>query len=366
MFSQQPQSFVSSHIDSQGSMRHLLFASELYALPVLRPIAKAAIKRGDDVRVFVPSRLVRYLQSGEQRLTNARAVREWRPDSVISASNWVPHFFPGLKVQVFHGFNVDKRSESRGHFRIRGLFDLYCTQGPSTTAPFQAMQRTLGHFRVMETGWSKLDPLFGGDVPLPMLAAARGRTVVGYASTFTASLSSAALLYNTIAEHVARGDRYWLLTLHPKSAPFWRNRYRALAGPNARYVDADELVPMLATADVLVSDTSSVVSEFAVIGKPVVTFRNRAPKPYMIDIHDAGELEAALQRALADDAAQREAVASIGDAIHPYRDGRSSERVLDAIGSVIEDRSTARRRKPASLARRLKIRWRLRDFSRAG
>lgn len=346
-------------------MRHLLFASELYALPILRPIAAAARERGDDVRWFVSSHIARFLQVDEQRLIDGRAVREWLPDSVISASNWVPHFFPGLKVQVFHGFNVDKRSESRGHFRIRGLFDLYCTQGPATTAPFQAMQRALGHFRVIETGWSKLDPVFDASLPASVQAAAQGRTIVGYASTFTASLSSAPLLYETIAAQIARGDRYWLLTLHPKSAPIWQDRYRELAGPNAQYVEADQLVHMLAGAQVLVSDTSSVVSEFAVIGKAVITFRNRAPKPYMIDIHDAGELDAALQSAFADDAAQRLAAARIGDAIHPYRDGRSSERVLDAIRCVLEDRSTATRRKPASLARRLKIRWRLRDFSRA-
>lgn len=93
-------------------------------------------------------------------------------------------------------------------------------------------------------------------------------------------------------------------------------------------------------------------------------FRNSAPKPYMFNSQDAGELDAALQRAFAGDAAHGLASEKIGDAIHPYRDGRSSERVLDAIRSVLEDRSTTTRRKPASLARRLKIRCRLRDFSR--
>ena len=346
-------------------MRHLLFASELYALPILRPLAAAARARGDDVRWFVSSQISRFLHASEQRLIDGRAVCEWHPDSVISASNWVPHFFPGLKVQVFHGFNVDKRSEARGHFRIRGLFDLYCTQGPATTAPFQAMQRALGHFRVIETGWSKLDPLFDTSLPASLQAAAQARDIVGYASTFTASLSSAPLLYKTIAAHIARGDRYWLLTLHPKSAPLWQDRYRALAGVNAQYVEADLLMHLLASAQVLVSDTSSVVSEFAVIGKPVVTFRNRAPKPYMLDIRDAGELEGALQRAFAEDVGQRLAAEEVGNAIHPYRDGRSSERVLNAIRSVLEDRNAETRRKPASLARRLKIRWRLRDFGRS-
>ena len=51
----------------------------------------------------------------------------------------------------------------RGHFRIRGLFDLYCTQGPATTEPFEQLAREHGHFAVAETGWPKLDPLFAPD-----------------------------------------------------------------------------------------------------------------------------------------------------------------------------------------------------------
>lgn len=346
-------------------MRHLLFASELYALPILRPIAAAAQAMGDSVRVFVPDRLAPHLHADESRLLDARAVRDWQPDSVISASNWVPHFFPGLKVQVFHGFNVDKRSQSRGHFRIRGLFDLYCTQGPATTAPFCAIQRELGHFQVAETGWSKLDPLFGPRVTDQVAVLAAGRSVVAYASTFTVGLTSAPSLYESIAAQVARGDRYWLLTLHPKSSPEWVARYRALAGPNARYYEADQLVEMLASAEVLVSDTSSVVAEFAVLGKPVVTFRNRAPKPYMIDIRESSELESALMVARQPDQAVIAALAQLRDDIHPYDDGLSSVRVLAAIRSALQEPAGATRRKPANIARKLKIRWRLREFGAA-
>src|SRR6185312_9564967 len=111
---------------------YLLFATELYALPVLRPLGAAIRAAGGDAAWF-------------------------------AASNWVPQFFPGAKVQVFHGFSVDKRSPERGHFRIRGLFDLYCTQGPATTQPFEELARQHGHFAVAETGWPKLDPLFAPD-----------------------------------------------------------------------------------------------------------------------------------------------------------------------------------------------------------
>lgn len=347
-------------------MRLLLFATELYALPILRPLAAAAQARGDEAIWFVRGAAAAHLHASEPALRDAPAVRAWRPDAVIAASNWVPHFFPGVKVEVFHGFNVEKRPADRGHFRIRDLFDLYCTQGPATTGPFQAMERQLGHFRVVETGWPKLDPLFQPARNDDIAIAANGRKVVAYASTFTESLTSAPHLYDTIARHVEHGEHYWLLTLHPKSDPVWGARYRALAGPNARFFEADELIPMLRAADVMLCDTSSAVPEFAVQGKPVVTFRNRAPKPYMIDIRSPEQVDAALQRAFEPDRALHDALERLAAQIHPYRDGRSSERVLDAVAAAVDGHLRAPRAKPANLTRKLQMRWRLRYFGRSG
>jgi hypothetical protein len=54
------------------------------------------------------------------------------------------------------------RNGTQYHFIIRGLFDLYCTHGPNTTGRFEELAGKSGHFRVSETGWSKLDPLFDG------------------------------------------------------------------------------------------------------------------------------------------------------------------------------------------------------------
>jgi len=347
-----------------GYMRHyLLFATELYALPILRPLAAAIRASGGDAAWFLPDEAATHLRRDEQRLVDARAVAAWAPRAILSASNWVPHFFPGRKVQLFHGFNVEKREAERGHFRIRGLFDLYCTQGPATTNPFRDLAREHGHFAVVETGWPKLDPLFApDDGSATALRPGDGRPIALYASTFTESLSSAPLLYEEIARQVARGDRYWLLTLHPKADPRWVADYRALAGPNARFIEADALIPALRVADVLVSDTSSVVSEFVVQRKPVVTFRNRAPKPHMVDIAEADQLEEALARAFAPSPALTEELRAYADAIHPWRDGCSSERVLAAVDDLLSGRLGELAPKPTNLWRKLQIRSRLRHF----
>ena len=340
--------------------QYLLFATELYALPVLRPLDAAIRASGGETAWFAPAAFGGHLAAPERLLPDAA------PAAVFAASNWVPQFFPGAKVQVFHGFSVDKRSPERGHFRIRGLFDLYCTQGPATTAPFEQLAREYGHFAVAETGWPKLDPLFApDDGTAAALRPADGRPVVLYAATFTETLSSARALLDEISAQIARGERYWLLTLHPKSDPALVDAYRSLAGPNARFIEADALVPALRAADVLVCDTSSVVSEFVVQRKPVVTFRNRAPKEHMIDITDPADLEGALQRAFAPTAALRAELAAYADLIHPWRDGRSSERVLGAARDFLGGRYGELARKPVNVWRRLQIRSRLRKFGSA-
>lgn len=341
-------------------MRHfLLFATTLYALPILRPLAQAIRAAGHDVAWFVATPLLVYMKPAERILRDIRAVRSFAPQAVFSASNWVPHFFPGLKVQVFHGFNVEKRNGERGHFRIRGLFDLYCTQGPATTIPFQKLARDHGHFAVVETGWPKLDPLFlDAGAEAAALRPADGRPVCMYAATFTDGLSSARALHAEIARQVALGERYWLLTLHPKCDADLFAMYRALAGPNARFLEAVDLVSMMRAADVLVSDTSSVVSEFVVQGKAVVTYRNRAPKAHMLDIAEARQLEGALQAALAPDDSLKAALKDWADAIHPYQDGRSSDRVLGAALALEQQGPGLLRPKPRNLLRNLKGRLR--------
>jgi CDP-glycerol glycerophosphotransferase (TagB/SpsB family) len=342
---------------------YLLFATELYALPVLRPLDAAIRAAGDEAAWFAPAAFASHLVAPERLLSDVGAVSAWRPDAVFAASNWVPQFFSGAKVQVFHGFSVDKRSPERGHFRIRGLFDLYCTQGPATTRPFQDLARQHGHFAVAETGWPKLDPLFAADDgTAAALRPADGRPVVLYAATFTETLSSARALLEEITAQVSRGDRYWLLTLHPKIDSALVDAYRSLAGANAKFIEVEDLVPALRAADVLVCDTSSVVSEFVVQRKPVVTFRNRAPKPHMIDISDPVELDIALQRAFAPNQGLRGELAAYADLIHPWRDGHSSERVMGAARDFLAGRFGQLGRKPTNLWRRLQMRSRLRNF----
>jgi len=346
---------------------YLLFATERYALPILAPLARALQASGQSVHAWFEGGARGAALPGVPAVGLHQALA-LRPRAVFSAANWVPTFLSGAKVQLFHGFNVEKREDTRGHFRVRGLFDLYCTQGPATTAPFRELAAREGHFAVAETGWPKLDPLFrdDGGESAGLRAPAGGRPVILFGSTFTERLSAAPLLHDAIAADIARGERYWLLTLHPKCPPALFERYRALAGANARFVEPEQVMAAQRAADVLVSDTSSIVSEFVVQHKPVVTLRNRAPKPHMIDFDDPAQLPVMLQRALAPEPALIEAIQRYADAIHPYRDGLSSERVIAATEDFIDGEMGVLKRKPlGALWRGLQIRKDLGYWGRA-
>ncbi|KRG69339.1 CDP-glycerol glycerophosphotransferase family protein [Pseudoxanthomonas dokdonensis] len=338
--------------------RYLLYGSERYALPILQPLADSLRRQGHDVASCLVEGAHGLALASVPALDVRQAVA-FKPRAVFSASNVVPGFISGAKVQLFHGFNVQKRDDARGHFRIRGLFDLYCTQGPATTLPFQKLQQQHGHFAVVETGWPKLDPLFrdDGGIAQRLRQPAGGRQVVLFGSTFTERLSAAPHLLPAVAAQIAGGDRYWLLTLHPKCAPDLVARYRALQGANAAFVEPEQLVHAERAADVLVADTSSIVSEMLVQRKPVVTFRNRAPKPHMLDFDDPARLAEMLQQAFNPDPVLQAAIAGYADAIHPYRDGQSSERVLAATEALLEGQLGSLKAKPLSALWR---RWQVR------
>ena len=337
---------------------YLLFATERYALPILAPLAQALHASGQSVSAWFTDGAAGARLPGVPDVDLKQALA-LRPRAVFSAANWVPPFIAGAKVQVFHGFNVQKRDSARGHFRVRGLFDLYCTQGPATTVPFRELAEREGHFAVAETGWPKLDPLFLDDAgaSAALRAPAQGRPVILFGSTFTERLSAAPHLIGQIAADIAGGERYWLLTLHPKCPPELFARYRALAGPNAAFVEPEQVMAAQRAADVLVSDTSSIVSEFVVQHIPVVTFRNRVPQPHMIDFDDPDQLPAMLARALHPEPALVAEIRRYADDIHPWRDGRSSERVIAATEDFLAGEMGVLKRKPfGAWTRSLQIR----------
>jgi CDP-glycerol glycerophosphotransferase (TagB/SpsB family) len=342
-----------------GCKRYLLYGSERYALAILRPLQDAIRSRGGEAAWFFDGPGAEDLIVGE-RLLSVDEVRRWRPLAVVTSSNAVPHFFPGVKVETFHGFDAGKPR----HIYIRGFFDLYCTTGPRDTAQFQEIADRLGHFSVTETGWPKLDP-FMREIAGP-LPGVRKPPVILYHSTFSPSWSAAERLHDEV-KHLSRDGRWrWIVTFHPKMASETVAKFRALENQHLEFSDADNILDLFTRADVMCSDTSSALNEFLLTGKPVVTFRNRKPGPQLIDIDDPSQFEPAIERALARPPDLMQAIRDYADAIHPCRDGRSSERVLDAIDNFVAAGASNRLPKPHNLWRKFKMRRRIGYWGRAG
>ncbi|MEO5812059.1 MAG: CDP-glycerol glycerophosphotransferase family protein [Rhodanobacter sp.] len=331
---------------------YLLYGSERYALAILRPIQTAIHARGDETAWFFDGPGAEDLVAGE-RLLSVAEVRAWRPIAVITPSNAVPHFFPGVKVETFHGFDAGKPR----HIYIRGFFDLYCTTGPRDTTQFQAIAEQLGHFTVTETGWPKIDPFMraiAGALP-PV----REPPVILYHSTFSPAWSAADILYEEVRRLSRDGRWRWIVTFHPKMNAETRARYQALENQYLTFAQNDNILELFPQVDMMCSDTSSALNEFLLTGKPVVTFKNRRPGAQLIDIDDPAQFEPAIERALQRPPQLLQAIREYADVIHPYRDGRSSERVLDAIDAFIASGARNRKHKPRNLWRKLKIRRRI-------
>ncbi|NUR23652.1 CDP-glycerol glycerophosphotransferase family protein [Frateuria sp.] len=335
------------------SKRHyLLYGSERYALAILRPLQAAIRARGDEAAWFFDGPGAEDL-AADERLLSVDEVRRWKPVAVLTPGNHLPHFFPGVKVEVFHGFNAGKPR----HVYIRGFFDLYCTTGPRDTAQFQALADQLGHFSVAETGWPKLDPFLKEIAgPLPPV---RRPPVILYHSTFSPSWSAAETLYEEVRRLSRNGRWRWIVTFHPKMNPETVARYKALQNEFLTFAENDNILELFPQVDMMCSDTSSALSEFLLTGKPVVTFKNRQPGPQLIDIDDPGQFEPAIERALARPPELMAAIRAHADAIHPYRDGHASERVLGAIDAFVAAGGRNRKRKPLNLWRKLKLRRRI-------
>ncbi|HUW53807.1 MAG TPA: CDP-glycerol glycerophosphotransferase family protein [Rhodanobacter sp.] len=332
--------------------RYLLYGSERYALAILRPLQEAIRARGGEAAWFFDGPGGEDLREGE-RLLDVAGVRRWNPLAVLTPGNHLPHFFPGAKVEVFHGFDAGKPR----HIYIRGFFDLYCTTGPRDTAQFQALADKLGHFSVAETGWPKLDPFMREIAgPLPPV---RQPPVILYHSTFSPSWSAAETLYDEVRRLSRDGRWHWIVTFHPKMNPQTVAKFKALQNEYLRFVENDNILELFPQVDLMCSDTSSALSEFLLTGKPVVTYKNRRPGPQLIDIDSPAQFEPAIERALARPPELLQAIRDHADAIHPYRDGRSSERVLDAIDAFVAAGARNRRRKPLNLWRKLKLRRRI-------
>ncbi len=336
--------------------RYLLFAPLTYCYPILRPAQEEIRRRGDEAAWFIgdgPDMLL----PGEKRLFTVEEAIAYNPVASLTAANYLPDYLPGIKVELFHGYPIIKRPNHPGsHFSIRGWFDIYCTQGPSSTPIFERIAGKLGFFKVYETGWTKAD-IYAS--PEKQKLPENKRPTVVYTSTFTRGITSTVTLFDTIKKMVESRRWNWLFTFHPKLDEEIKKHYRQLAeeNENAEYYDGDNNPEFISRADVMLCDSSSIITEFMLMNRPAVTFRNTNPGPHLINVFSPEEIEPALEKALTRPAPLMKAIKQYTSNHERHLDGKASSRVLDAIDDFIATgHKKLTRRKPFNLIRRFKLR----------
>lgn len=352
---------------------YLLFVAHAYAYSIMRPLQAEIRRRGAEAVWWVEPGCPDLLRGGERRLRTLSAVRKWAPRACFAAGNWIYDFFPGVKVYVFHGFAIDKRGDANADdFKMRGWFDIYCTQSALRTEPLRRLAEREGCFCVYETGWPKTDTYVRCREKLRAQQTQTAQKeneaqpahvpTVMVASTFTKRISALDALFPHIERMAATRPWRWLITMHPKlyaNEPL-RRRYEALAArlENVRFQPVIEEADDMAATDVLLCDASSIIVEYMLLGKPVVTLRNTQPGPHLIDVRESERVEQALEQALTPQPALLAAAEAYVETMEAHRDGHNAERVVAAIDDFIAHRRhrLPRRRRP-NFFRRLKIRW---------
>jgi len=345
--------------------KFLIYISYSYAVPIGIPLEKEILQRGYTVKWFSDLEEGKItLKDNKNLLNHIKEVITYKPDIVLTITDNVADFITGIKVQVFHGFFTQKRP-SKGnmkfaHFRMRGFFDLYCTQGPSTTNIFRILAKKYQYFEVIETGWSKVDPLF----PIVKKDKEIVPTIM-IASTFTQRLSLAYndAVFNEIKRLTESKKVNFIMVLHPKIPQQIINKWMSLDSESFTFYNTTNLVPLFKKADIMFSDTTSVIQEFLLQKKPVVTFRHTFDHNYLIGVENANEIENALKYALTYPKAIIENIEKFIGKLHPYFDGRSSKRIIDTtISFLIKDKAHLKQ-KPLNLIRKYKVRKQLNYFT---
>jgi len=336
-------------------MKIIFFCENPYALSINKPIHDVAVKRNFEALWYIPENVLEFLNFKVNHTKSIKDLKDFKADAIIVPGNVVPHYLRGLKVQIFHGF----AGEKKGHFRIRQYFDLYLTQGPYFTRRFKELSKKHKDFDVIETGWSKLDPLYELNKDKTererLLIEYSCKNIILYAPTFSPKLTSAGKYIDEIFTLANDRNNLLVVKFHDLMNRDVAEKYkkRAKNFPNVLISEEKSILPALVYSDVMISDTSSVVYEFMILDKPVITINTRSKNPQWQNINSAKNLDVLVKESLLNDKYSRQRRDIISE-YHPYNDGNSSERMLDEIESYLKKNGVPEYRK-LNLYRRWKI-----------
>ena len=338
-------------------MKFILFCQNAYAFGILAPIRDALVKQNDDFLWYVPENLHSKFKFLNEPHTSSILDLQWyNSDAIYVPGNEVPYYLNGVKTQIFHGL----AGEKKGHFRIRHYFDLYLTQGPYFTNRFKELRDKHQNFEVFETGWPKLDVYEQeknkyNDEKKALLEQYNAEHIVLYAPTFSPSLTSAPDLIDDIEALAIKTNCLILLKFHDLMSEKWISVYKALSEKHENIIFKEEknIIKFLLLADILISDTSSVIYEFLLLDKPAISFQTISKHIRWENLTRKGKLTQSVLHNLKQDSYSADRL-ELNQQFHPYQDGQSAERMISAVKQYIAKNGKQTQRK-LPLSRKIKI-----------
>ena len=309
-----------------------------YSFGILEPIMQVLKEKNYEYVWFVREEIKEKFPFKEENFTTKiEDLITFKSDAVFCPGNEVPHYLRGVKTQVFHGL----AGEKKGHFRIRHYFDLYLTQGPYFTKWFANAAKKHKTFDVVETGWPKLD-VYGKEVhkydedKAVLLKKHQVKKVILFAPTFSPSLTCAPYLFEEIEQLASNKEYVIVIKFHDLMAKELIEKYQNLASKtnNIVFVEERNIIKYLLISDLMISDTSSVVYEFLLLDKPVITFKNNSKFFDWDNSFTYKNVSKKVAKNLTEDPFKKER-ATIVAQYHPYKDGKSAERMVVAVENYL-------------------------------
>jgi len=258
----------------------------------------------------------------------------------------------GTRVQIFHGVsfrNKSVRDENMGcdHYFVIGPYMHRKFVEGGLLAPDDA--------RAVRVGFMKTDPLRAERHDRGKLLRRAGldgsRPILLYAPTGQRH-NSLETMGEAVIRHLAVTGRYDILVKlhdHPKDTAIdWPARLAPFEDEHTRVTRERDIVPLMLVADLLISDASSVTSEFALLDRPMVfldvpLLLEKATRSGALDIETWGrragvvvrspeKIVATVEKALADPAALSDVRRAMADDLF-YNPGRATDVAMDWLQS---------------------------------
>lgn len=267
------------------------------------------------------------------------------PDGVIMFRNMAWKFPCSriVKIGFEHGAYNFKRFSKAQYYNMFTVFFM-------TSRHDVERLRRHGVIKAEAVGFPKIDGAFDGsitkdqreEISAGLKLDPEKKTLLFSATWDGSGMSAVHLWYDRIGE---LADTYnVLVTLHPWVSDSYRTALRG--DDRVHFIEDDVLLPYIMVADVCIGDTNSLIAEFCLLDKPIITFRCAATARTLADVVELiekvslridrfEEVAPAVSDLIANparhNAARREATAIFFDAPDGCSGKRAARRIIELI-----------------------------------